>query len=112
MGREGNMRWYNVLFATIGAIAAVVAEVIYRLHLGSYIAILPASIALAIIIQFGVFNVMKIGNSLVEGIILWTCVTSGMRIVATYLIGEQPATGQWLAYGLVVIATFISKLWR
>ena len=107
------MNFVTIGFAILGSIAAVTCESIFRLYPGHFGKIAMFTIPLAIITNYGVFNMMKFGSSMIEGIVLWTLVTTGLRIASTFfVIGEQPSIGSWAAFGLMIVASFVSKFWR
>ena len=107
------MNWLNLLFVLIGATSAVATETLFRMHQGPFISIAYLTLPLALITNYGVFRVMKTGDSLIEGLVVWTVLTSALRLASTFiLLGERPAANQWVAFGLVIVAGFVSKLWR
>lgn len=107
------MSWLEIVFLVLGGASAVACETLFRVHQGSFSQIATLSIPLAMLTNYGVFVVMKTGKSLIEGLILWTVMTSIMRVISTFVIlGERPASQQWVAFGLVLTASFVSKFWK
>ena len=107
------MTWQIIVGIIAGSLAAVITEIIFRLHEGPYTQVAPLTLVLAFVVNYGVFNVMKTGDSLIEGLVLWSALTATFRVLSTFLIlGETPAANQWVAFGLVIAASFVSKFWR
>ena len=107
------MSWLDLLFILLGCTAAVTTETLFRTHQGPFNQIAMLTLPLAMVINYGVFHVMKSGNSLIEGIVLWSVITSLLRVASTFLVlGESPAAPQWVSFGLVLLASFVSKFWR
>ena len=103
----------SYILVAIGALAATICEALFRWHQGSYYQVFPLALLLAIITNYGVFRTMQGASSLIEGLIVWTVMTSILRVVFTLLLlREVPALNQWLAFGLVVVAGMVSKLWK
>lgn len=99
--------------AVLGAIAAVGTETIFRLWPGHFSKVAMFTLPLALITNYGLFNMMKFGSSMIEGLVLWTLATTGLRLASTFLVlGEQPSIGSWAAFGLMIVASFVSKFWR
>ena len=100
----------SYILVVVGAIAATTCEALFRWHQGSYYQVFPLALILAIITNFGVFKTMQGSNSLIEGLIVWTVMTSILRVAFTLLLlREMPALNQWLAFGLVVVAGFVER---
>jgi len=107
------MSWLDFLFIILGCAAAVTTETLFRMHQGPFNQIAMFTLPLAIVINYGVFHVMRTGGSLIEGIVLWSVITALLRVASTFLVlGESPAAPQWVAFGLVLLASFVSKFWR
>ena len=107
------MNWLELLFILLGCVAAVATDSLFRMLLGQFNQIAIITLPLAMVINYGVFHVMRTGKSLVEGIVIWSVITAVIRIASTFLIlGERPAPQQWVAFCLVLLASFVSKFWR
>mgnify|MGYP001570249505 FL=1 len=107
------MNWLELLIIVAGCAAAVTTETIFRMHQGPFNQIAILTLPLAMVINYGVFHVMRNGKSLIEGIVLWSVITAIMRVASTLLIlRESPGAPQWVAFCLVLLASFVSKFWR
>jgi len=107
------VNWTNLLGVLLGGSAAVACETIFRLHGGTYGQVATLTLVLAGITNYGVFHSMKLGNSLIEGMVIWTTATVGLRLLSTFFIlHETPHLGNWIGFTLVVAASLISKFWR
>ena len=103
----------SYILVAVGALAATACEALFRWHSGTYYQVFPLALVLAIITNYGVFRTMQGSSSLIEGLIVWTVMTSILRVAFTLLLlREMPALNQWLAFGLVIVAGFVSKFWK
>lgn len=105
--------WWNYIWTFIGAMAAITVEFIYRKHEGSFDQIFMIIMPIALIVTYGVYNAMRLGSSLLAGIIIWSGMTATIRIFVTlFILKEQPTPAVWAAFGCIIAAQFITKLWR
>lgn len=95
------------------AMTAVGVEVLYRSHDGDFSQLLPLILLPAIFVTFGVWKVMKLGDSLLGAMVLFSLITAGSRLFSTYFIlRETPRPGTLVAFGMIVCAQLVSKFWR
>ena len=60
------INWWHWFAIVMGPLTAVTSESIFRAHGGRYSDVMGITLILAIVTNYGVFHVMKTGNSLIS----------------------------------------------
>ena len=103
----------DLLIILGAAMTAAAMETMYRYHEGDFSDLIPIVILSGLFVTFGVWKVMKISDSLIGGMILFSLFTAGSRLFATYFVlHETPRLSTLAAFGLIVCANLLSKFWR
>lgn len=100
-----------MLWASIGALTAVIVETSFRRWPDvSWLGFWPIALPGALIINYAIFRVMRESTSLLDGFIVFSTMTMGLRIFATFLLGERPGWQDWMALGLLAGARMVQTL--
>ena len=103
----------DYIIVLAAAMTAVGVEVLYRSHDGTWGQLFPLILLPAVFVTYGIWTVMKLGDSLLGAIILFNLITAGTRLFSTYFIlHETPRPGTLVAFGMIVCAQLVSKFWR
>lgn len=92
-----------------GGLAAVVMEVVYLRHQGSFVRLLPLVFTFNTIISYSVFRLVKESGNLVHAVLVFSLCTLSTRVVFTLLNGQEITRGTWVAIGLLLLAQLAKR---
>ena len=96
------------LWAFFGATCAVLCEVFFRIRpaSGPYP---PYAVVSSFIVNYCVYRILK-ANTIISGMVIWSLATASTRMVATLWMQEAVGGWQWLAFSLIIIASWLRSL--
>jgi hypothetical protein len=94
-------------------VPAVVLEYLYRTLPGSWSSYLWVYAPMQLLIGYSIYRLVTTpGTSLLDALVVFAGATAGLRILATFMLGDQIRTGTWIAFGLVMTANIVRTYWE
>ncbi len=102
-----------LLWGLGAGVPAVVLEYLYRTLPGPWVAYLWLYAPIQLLIGYSIYRLVTApGVSLLDALVVFAGATAGLRIVATYMLGDQIKASTWAAFGLVMLANIVRTYWR
>lgn len=98
-------------WALLGGLLAVSVEAYFRGHLGLPWWRLWPGILGGLGVNYAIFRLLQ-GETLIGAFVLFAATTGLARLTASLWLGEAVPTAQWIAYGLILVATAIKATAR
>lgn len=94
-------------------VPAVVLEYLYRTLPPPWSSHLWLYAPMQLLIGYSIYRLVTTpGTSLLDSLVVFAGCTAGLRIVASFVLGDTIGKGTWAAFALVMTANVIRALWR
>ena len=98
-------------WALVSGLTAVGLEWLYRASTRSWWELLPILVVPALLISYGICQLVRGSASLLDALIIWAVVTAGARVMLSALVlHDTILTSTWLAFGLIVLARVVQGM--
>lgn len=93
-------------------VPAVVLEYLYRTLPGSWWSNLWLYAPAQLLIGYSIYRLVTTpGTTLLDALVVFAGCTAGLRIAASFMLGDKISTGTWIAFGLVMLANVTKIYW-
>jgi len=94
-------------------VPAVVLEYLYRTLPGPWLHNLWLYAPMQLLIGYSIYRLVTTpGTTLLDALVVFAGCTAGLRILASFMLGDAIRAGTWIAFGLVMLANVVRSYWR
>lgn len=94
-------------------VPAVVLEYLYRTLPGPWWTYLWLYAPMQLLIGYSIYRMVTTpGVTLLDSLVVFAACTAGLRIIATFALGDTVRAATWTAFGLVMLANVVRTYWR
>jgi hypothetical protein len=102
-----------ILWGLGAGVPAVTLEYLYRTLPGTWASNLWIYAPAQLLIGYSIYRLVTApGVTLLDALVVFAGATAGLRILATYMLGDTIKTSTWIAFGLVMLANIVRTFWR
>ena len=102
-----------VIWGLGAGVPAVVLEYLYRTLPGPWAHWLWLYGPLQLLIGYSIYKLVNApGVTLLDALVVFAGATAGLRVLASFMLGDTIRWGTWIAFGLVLLANLVRTYWR